>query len=315
MNMNKQLLALTVTLCLNALVPMAQADKDNQYKHGRVWKIEGRATTGPNDVCGVAQWQLPAPFGPAHFTFLGEYDPRPGATDAIKLSADNCDPSILLATTVDANFQAFFGFPDADERLKNLPLQKVWKIAGFDGVRSPLPAFGTVPANPLPATSSRNNKAILLGDWLKAKAQLKIQCYQNGTAVVDASFKHLIPNGLYGIYGVWKTKLPGSNQPTFVPVAFGGFPHLVTAGDNGEAAFTRQLNYCPKDPTPDGSVLMLVDLAYHADGITHGAFPFTPAGQVKFLAEDGSAFESPEPPGTVTHVQMGFPINVQPLNR
>ncbi len=301
-------------ILLLGITSIATAGAGNHGQPVRTWQIEGRATTGPNDICGVPQWKLPEPFGPAHFTFLGEYNPQTGASDAIKLSAANCDPGILLATTVDPNFQAFFGFPDPDPQLKNLPLRQVWTVAGLDGVRSPLPVFGTVPPNPLPPTGNFSNKPITLGDWLKAKAKLKIRCLQDGGAKVEASFNRLVPNGLYGMYGIWKTKLPGSTQPTFLPVAFGGFPHLVTANGKGEADFIRQLNYCPKDPTPDGSVLMLIDLAYHADGISHGAFPFTPAGAVQFRAADGSVFESTEPPGTVTHVQIGFPVNVKELD-
>jgi len=289
-------------------------DSDEHYQSNhRAWEIQGKATTGPNDVCNVPQWELPSPFGPAHFTLLGAYDDTPGATQAIKLSKNNCDPSIVLATTIDPNFQAFFGWADPDPRLTNLPLRNVPTIAGFDDVRGELAKFASVPANPLPPTYNSMDKPITLGDWLKAKSTMQIRCLSDGSAEVSAKFSHLIANGLYGMYGIWKTKMPGSSNPTFLPVTFGGFPHLLTANIRGEAEFYRKLDFCPKVPSPDGSILMFVDLAYHSDGISHGAFPFTPSGLINFRDSDGNPYQSTEPPGTVTHVQIGFPVNVTPL--
>lgn len=271
--------------------------------------------TGLNDVCDEPQWQFPEPFPlDTHFTFVGEHNPSPDATDAIPLAPNNCDDDIVLATTTAPNFLGFFGFPEPDQRLKNLPLRQVPVIAGLDGVRDTLPPPGILPPNPLPPTKSAPNDPILLGDWLRAHAHMWLRCFSDGTAKVKASFHHLIPNGLYTLYGVWKTTLPDTSEPTLVPVAFGGVPNVMVASSRGKARFVRNLPYCPKDPTPDGSVLLIVDLAYHADSNTHGGFPFTALSTVTFRTTAGDTFESTQPPGTVTHVQIGFPITVEPLH-
>lgn len=304
-----------ITLALSASATSAFAGGES--RHGtaqRTWRIAGVPTTGPNDVCGVPQWSLTAPLpAEAHFTFLGQFNPDPNAVDAIPLTTANCVPETLLATTTDKGFQGFFGFPDADPRLKNRPLREVPVGNGLDGVRGALPEMGEFPANPLPPVRSVPNDPIKLGDWFKAKGYLKISCNRDGSANVKAKFENLIPNGVYTMFGIWKTVLPGSTQTTFLPVAFGGFPNLVAVNGEGEGAFERTLDYCPKDPSPDGSVLMFVDLAYHADGAPHGGFPFTPAGTSTFRNADGSTFESTRPAGIATFVQMGFPVTVEPL--
>lgn len=280
----------------------------------RKWVIRGVPTTGPNDVCGVPQWKLPAPLPPeAHFTFVGQYNPDSAATDAIKLTSANCQKDTVLATTTDPGFLAFWGFPDPDGKLRNVPLRDVRVIAGFDGVRTMLAPPGVFPANPLPPTKSNPNKPISLGDWFKVRSTLTLRCFADGKAAVKAQFQHLLPNGVYTMFGIWKTTLPGAGSPTFLPIAFGGVPNVLVASPKGNASFTRDLDFCPKDPTPDGSVLMFVDLAYQADGHTYGAFPFTPQGTARFRTTAGENFESTLPPGVMTVVQVGFPITVEPL--
>lgn len=302
-------------LALGLFASVGFAGDDRHGGSARSWRIAGIPTTGPNDVCGVPQWRLPAPLpAEAHFTFLGEVNTAPQAADAIPLTTANCRPETLLATTTDKGFQGFFGFPDADQRLKNRPLREVPVGNGLDGVRGALPEMGVFPANPLPPTRSLPNDPITLGDWFKARGTLKITCRNDGSSDVKAKFDNLIPNGVYTMFGIWKTALPGTTQIAFLPVALGGFPNVVAVDAEGAGSFERHMDYCPKDPTPDGSVLMFVDLAYHADGAPHGGFPFTPVGKSTFQNADGSTFESTRPAGIATFVQMGFPVTVEPLH-
>lgn len=308
---NGVVLASTLLACLlSASSHASDADSEGGV---RVFHISGIATTGANDLCGEPVWVLPAPFPPrGHFSFVGEYNPASGAIDATPLSSSNCKADTILATTTSANFQAFLGFPDADNRLKNIRLRDVAVVTGLDGVRGTLPAFGQLPPNPVPPTRSTPNGTITLGDWLKAQSSMTVRCFLDGTATVKAQFKNLIPNGVYGMYGIWQTTPAGSSQPTIAPVAFGGFPSVVPVDSKGSGVFERKLAICPMDTTPDGSVLMFVDLAFHGDGSTHGGYPITPLGKSIFRNADGSTFESTRPPGTATFVQIGFPITVRP---
>lgn len=203
-----------VTTFLTLLSPMTVCARDRDGREGgvRVWHIKGIPTTGPNDVCGEPVWQLPAPFPPrGRFTFLGEYDSAPGATDAIPLSSLNCKPDTILATTTDKNFLTFLGFPDVDTRLKNIRLREIPVIAGLDGVRANLPTLGQLPPNALPPTRSTPNNTITLGDWLKPRSSMTIRCFPDETATVRAKFENLVPNGVYGLYGIWKTTPPGAS--------------------------------------------------------------------------------------------------------
>ncbi len=290
----------------------------NGHDHGVVHNLEvkGVPATGPNRACDKPLFIMPYPFPPTvGFSFLGEYNTDPGAVDAIPLSEENenCNSDTILATTTNLAFQDFFGFPDADQRLKNKLIREVPVLTGLDGVRGQLSPQGTLPPNPLPPIRSVPNNTITLGDWFSVKSTMKIKCRKDGTTKVKAEFKNLIPNGLYAMFGIWKTTLPGTFIPTFMPVAFGGFPNLFVADSKGKGKFERILDYCPMDPTPDGSVLMFVDLAYYADGNSHGGFPFTPLGSSTFIDTNGDTFESTRPAGIVTFVQAGFPITVEKI--
>lgn len=296
-----------------AMLPFC-ASADDENEGGRKVTVQALPATGPNRMCNKPLFLLPDPFPPTTgFTFLGEYDPTPGATDAISLDESNCVPDTILASTTNLDFQAFFGFPDADQRLKNIPLRDIPVLAGLDGSRASLPAQGDLPANPLPPVRSKPDYPITLGGWSSVEGSLKLQCRSDGTAKVKAELRSLIPNGVYTLFGIWKTRAPGTGNITFMPVAFGGFPNVFVANEKGKGKFKRDLDYCPLDPTPDGSVLMFVDLAYHADSNPHGGFPFTPLGTSTFIDKNGEVFQSTRPAGIVTFVQAAFPVTVEPL--
>lgn len=298
---------------LLTLTSTVYADEEH-WRSGRTLSVNAVPATGPNRMCDKPLFLLPKPFPPTTgFSFLGEYDPVPGAVDAIPLNDSNCVSETVLATTTNPDFQGFFGFPDADIRLKNIPLRDVPVLAGLDGSRAQLPAQGDVPPNPLPPVRSKPDYPITLGHWSSVRGKLKLRCHDDGTTSVKVELHSLIPNGMYTLFGIWKTKAPGTDNTTFLPVAFGGFPNAVVADEKGKGKFKRELNYCPLDQTPDGSVLMFVDLAYHADSNPHGGFPFTPLGTSTFIDNNGETFESTRPAGIVTFVQAAFPITVSHL--
>ncbi len=287
---------------------------DEQEEGTRKLNVHAYPATGPNRFCDKPLFLLPDPFPPTTgFTFLGEYDPAPGASDAIRLDASNCVPGTILATTTNPAFQGFFGFPDADSRLKNIPLRDVPVLAGLDGAYARLPAQGTLPANPLPPVRSKPDYPLTLGDWMGVEGRMKLECAADGSAKVNVKLRSLIPNGVYTLFGIWKTRSPFDGSMTFMPVAFGGFPNVLVADEKGKAKFSRELDYCPLDPTPDGSVLMFVDLAYHADSNPHGGFPFTPLGTSTFIDRNGEVFQSTRPAGIATFVQAAFPVTVEVL--
>ena len=280
-------------------------------------RIKGINVTGANRLCGEAVMQLdgiPAPL-PTDLggEFVGEYDPTPGAVDAIPLSATNCDDDIVLSTYTDDVFLGTLGIPEADDRIVNLPLRNVPVNATPDGIRIALPPQGVLPPNPFPPTRSNPAGEITLGDWLDARGSMKLKCYSNGTAYVKIRFRNLIPNGIYSMWGLWATTPPGAPGQTFVPLPFGGVPNGFVPNKRGRATFERKLAFCPLNTTPDGSSLLFVSTAFHSDGNLYGATPELPAVPIKFLDTDGTVFQSTLPPGVVDHDLMNFPINASRL--
>lgn len=275
------------------------------------FRIQGVGSTGVNERCGEPLFSLPPPFPPDfHGAFVGEFDPTPGAVAAIPLTPTNCDDDILLATSTDPVFLGGAGLPDADPRIKNIPLRDALVIATPDGVRTSIPPLGALPPNPIPPVKSEPNDPITLGTWLNARGRMTITCKEDGSARVRARFEELIPNGLYTMWGLWKTTPPGAPGPTLVPIPLGGVPNALVPNQDGNATFRRKLALCPMDLAPDGSQLMIATLAYHSDGNLYGGVPELAVGEVEFRAPDGSTFTSNLAPGTVDHDQMEFPITV-----
>ena len=307
----QRILAVVLMMAIIPMSTIAEGKKDKSKHDGRTWNIEGIAVTGPNDVCGEPQWVMPAPFPPdTHFTILGEFDPSPDAIDAVPFSPESCDDDALLATHTSPALNQAGGFPDADSRLKNVPLRQVPITATVDGMRMTLPDMDAVPPNPFPPTKSKPNDPITLGDWLCANGEMKVECFDDGSAKIKAKFRQLIPNGVYSFVATWLTTPPGATEPTFVPLPFGGIPNEVVANKRGNATIARDLNYCPMDPTADGSIIMFADLGYHTDGSTAGVFPQTVSEVETFLGSDGEVFESTKPPGIFAMPHVGFPMQV-----
>lgn len=275
------------------------------------FRVQGIGSTGVNELCGEPVFSLPPPLPPDfRGAFLGEFDPTPGAVAAIPLTPTSCDDDILLATTTDPDFLDATGIPDADPRIKNIPLRDAFVTVTRDGVRASIPRLGALPPNPIPPVKSEPNGPITLGAWLNARGRMSITCKEDGSARVRARFKKLIPNGVYTMWGLWKTTPPGAPGPMLVPIPLGGVPNSLVPDEDGDATFKRTLALCPMDPAPDGSELLFAALAYHSDSSIYGGVTGLALGNVEFRAADGSTFTSNLAPGTIGHDQIEFPIAV-----
>ncbi len=304
MNMNKQIL-LIIVLTVFFGIDLSLASK-------RSWEIKGIPVTGPNDICGKAAWIMPPPFPPnLSFTTLGAYNNDEFAIDALPLNSEICkNRETVLATHTDQLLNQLAGYTDADTRLKNVPLHQVQIKASPTGVRTVLPMMGETVGNPFPPVRIAI-KPIKIKDWFNAKGRMNINCYEDGSAQIKAKFSNLMPNGVYSLIGTWKTIPPGETQPIFAALALGGSPAIVIADEKGRSRITRHLNFCPKDPTLDGSILMFIDLGYHMDGAPNGVLPSL-FDQIDFFTSiDNEVFPSTKPPGIVTSPAVGFPINVE----
>lgn len=305
---------LWMALCaLTAAAPaLVAGDRDDE----RIVRINGVAITGINDLCGRSVWNFdfPPPL-PTDFRtpVVGIFDPRPGATDAIPLTPQNCAPDAVLATTVDPFFSRYLGIDPqgVDDRLKNLPLRRVPTPVSFAGVRAVLPRLATVPAASSAVTPTRAEPSnpITLGKWLSVRSQLVIRCNVDGTATARAAFSNLIPNGVYTLWGAWNTRPPDSPQAVLMPIPFGGAPNTIVPDEDGQASFSRRFAVCPLDAPPDGSKLLFVVLVYQSDGVAGGALPGAFQQSLQFQAADGSVFTSHAVPGIVLQDNVIFPIS------
>jgi hypothetical protein len=302
-----------------ALPAMATDMTAEHRKHhrDRVFHIKGVQVTGINDLCGESIWTFdyPAPLPPDFRTpNFGIYDPRPGATDAIPLTPENCRRSdAVIATTIDPIFANFLGLPATaiDKRLLNLPVRSVPMPVFFDGIRSTVPSLKDVPRPAaVDLTLSGPSEPITLGQWFRARGDLTIRCDADGSADVFGKFRNLIPNGVYTVWGSWRTTPSFAPIETVMPIPFGGAPNSVIADHEGNATFVRNFAYCPMDPINDavGSKLLFVALVYHPDGVLYGAAPGPFIEQIQFRDANGSEFTSAAIPGVLIQDQLIFNI-------
>lgn len=268
----------------------------------RVTSIKAAAVTGVNDLCGEPIWDFPV-----NYTLVGEYDPASGATDAKVLTRDSCEnDDLILASTTDPEFLADFGVPaDADDRIKNIPLNVVPVIVQRNGTRAQVPFVDDIVESPALANGN-STQPYTLGEWLNARGKGKIVCRNNGTAEISFKLRNLVPNGLYTAWEVWGTL--GSS--VLSPVPLGGIPNALTADRRGFATYSRNLTECPMDIQADGRNMTFIDVIFHSDGNVTGGFP-TLGGATTFIENDGSQFQSATPPGTIVQTQIVFPINVE----
>ncbi len=245
---------------------------------------EGRAVTGLNRLLGQPIWELGGGLGTFGFTMLGGLDPAGAVALALTPASP---PESILATDVDPFILAAFGVPAPDPSVLNVPLRRVAAITDFDGSRSPLRDQKL--AGQLEVSRTADSHWITLKSWLAASASARFDCDGRGGAKVDIRFRHMIPNGLYTIWGVMSTP----NGP--FPIPLGGVPNVVVVDPRGSARFERKINFCPQDLAPGQSPMVLVEVIFHSDGSTYGGVPELIRGGF--------------PPGLVTHAHLDIPVN------
>lgn len=280
--------------------------------------VSGVPVTGPNQFCGARLWTFEDQgITPLSFPQVGAYAPGNDRPD--ELGNANCLADQILATihdpilSTDPPGPAPAIVPPPDVRLENIPLRDVPKVGGafsggLTGLRMLVPPAGAAPADPFPVYLNEPSGPITVGQWADADGLLAYSCKPDGSSVLAATFGELIPNGLYSLWGIWRTPVPGGGGIADVPAPLGGVPNVVTANKFGSATIVRELPFCPSEETADGSLLLWATLAFHSDSAIYGGIPDAGAMNVTFVEEDGTQFESPLSL-MMHHEQLAFPIN------
>jgi len=284
--------------------------------------VNGIPATGPNEFCGEPLWSFEDQgVSPLSFRQVGIHNTQ-GSTPGI-LTAQNCIGSQPLATIHDPVLSTDPPGPapaivqKPDPRLENIPLREVPRTVGIarggtDGRRATLGDAGTAPANPFPVFLSQPAEPITLQDWASARGRMFYRCSDDGTSFLTGQFRNLIGNGVYSVWGIFRTTLP-SGAVVSLPVPLGGIPNAVVPNDRGQARFSRRLPFCPDNETADGSLLLWVAVAYHSDSALYGGVPDQADLVTRFIDQDGTEFESPLSL-LVHHEHLVFPINITSTN-
>ena len=315
-HLSKQLSLIGLTLLGLSLNAFADTKEDiNRSEYPIKTNITGTNITGPNDLCGDIVYTFPQPFPDIRLSFMGELNTSEGATDVIPLTADNCVPETVLATTTDPVFLALNQGEDTDTRLKNLPLRDVPVYVDRTGLRT-LIERNSDSVNPYPVRYvGDTSEDITLGQWLSAKGTMDIVCHSNSSSTINASLTKLIPDSLYTIWGWYKAIPPGATEPTFVVLPLGGVPNTVITNKKGKSSkFNRSLSYCPTNITEDGSELLAVVVTWHPDGAVYGATPSIDFVRGNYLDTNGQTIETTFPVGIVGQDQVIFPVRLMETN-
>jgi len=147
------------------------------------------------------------------------------------------------------------------------------------------PVFGTAevvhhaPMNPLAIGPYPRGRALgpTLGEWLSARGEVTYTC-SGGQGTVDASFRGLVPGGLYTM---WYAFLPTPPTRPFATLdlplgARDGSQSVFTADEHGGAQFTRTFAPCLQLTGARRTAMLAV--AWHSDDRTWGSYP-GPFGQ------------------------------------
>jgi hypothetical protein len=270
-------------LCLLALLPLTG--------WSRSIILEGEVATGWNRLFGEARYHwdfLEPPLDLAGATTLGLYNPEGG--QPLPITADTPNDAVL-ATIVDPYlerlfppFKAGLTHPDA----ANVPLREVgtW-VTGDLSRRATLAPQPAAPIVSLPLADPDVAGPITKGDWFAASGQMVVTC-KEATNRVKIRVRHLIPNRLYTVWGMWY-----SADGQIVPKPFGGLPNAYVTDNHGNGMFERNLGFCPTGAALlgiEGSRLLSVISQLHSDHALYGAV-WAPL----FVGF---------PPGTVQHVQL-----------
>jgi hypothetical protein len=246
---------------------------DRDHHEGKTFVVEGRVTTGFNMRKGHVMYDLGGIVGAQGFNYVFAYEPNSPTPSIITTDTDE---RRLVATGIDQNFYDAIGTDSSliDPKLVNLPFRDL--PITVDGNTAD-PAKAKAKIGPITSENYKRgfgwaipNKPITIADWFAARGVSHVKCESSTKARAVFTFEKLVPNGVYGIWGIFGADLNGDGlRDFFAPKPFGGSPNVFTADDKGNAEISRTLPFCP-NTDPD---MMTVEITFHVDGVTYGAVP------------------------------------------
>ena len=276
----------------------------------------GVPSTGLNRLLGQPIWRFPnlerfvPMFGEAitqiGFSTAGAFDSDVGDRrgNAQPLTADTPGDT-RLASYLDALGLSFVGVtPDmVPTEVLNIPIDDVDVLVDeFGVVRSSIACTSSVSDPTAIVRSAPCDAPITLATWLEAQGVAHTQCFADGSAEVSITMDGLRPNRMYSIWYIVEN-IDAGPQFFLHPLPFGGVPNIIVANRHGEAAYERQLQFCPHDQERALGVVVVM----RSNGQNYGGVP------VPFLNQEDAttAFAGYRGliPGTVAHVQLSFNIN------
>lgn len=329
-SLKKAALALALSASMSATTSAASSDASNltintssqSLTYDFVFRsgaIRGTNVTGTGEFCGQPLWSFTDQnVAPTPFTGLGAY--RPGEEEPDALTPENCTTDVIITTrhdpvvSFDPPGDAAPLAPRPDTRLENIPIFDVPTNRGIFsggafGLRDFLDDRGMPGQNPFPAYRNRPAQdQYTLGQWTEASGTMSYACREDGTGVIWGSYRKLIPNGLYSMWGAWRAPVaPGVN--TVAPAPLGGVPNVVTSNSRGSAYFKRELPFCPEGETENGSLLLWVSIVYHPDSSINGGVPELGGLVQTFFDPEINDFYRTTTSFMMNMPQLTFPIN------
>lgn len=184
-------------------------------------------------------------------------------------------------------------FPADSQRFNytrpSFPLHKV-PVLGFQGDQVAYDVNTGQPFDPQTATNcpfpncpgedpvdERREDPITLGEWLKAKGEVKItltrfnqQLNAYTHARFDFELKNMLPNSLYTIWAIRLRTLPALGRRDIDPLSV---PNVIVTDANGKGEGSFEVRNPFPDPATDirGRRIIGLSIVYHSDHQTWGA--------------------------------------------
>ena len=263
----------------------SQGGEGDHNQQGQEYIVQGVLGTGANILGDQPYWNFGDPWGALTFSAVGGFNPD--GNDPLPLTQDTPMDTVLVSL-VDDQILDEIGYVTAVPQ--NTPLRQNYTAIDGSGDRGQIPAVTDTKG--YEQSKSLPNDAITVREWVKAKGEAKFTCYDDGIASVEMQFNGLLANGLYSIWATYGDPNTGG----FAPVPLGGTPNIIVPGTEGEARYERYLNDCPLTPVEGEKPLLLIEVAYHSDGLVYGAVADLPGLGYPF--------------GLTTHTQINFPVNI-----